>query len=79
MREDDLTEEDESFEDASDDTMAPPDVSKLKLSAYMAAKPKLWFSIIEAKMKLAGLKIEDPTHQESMFALVLGSSRRRWP
>ena len=45
----------------------------------MPAKPKLWFSIVEAKMKLAGLKVEDPTHQESMFALVQSSIKGRLP
>ena len=56
--------------------MAPPDVSKLKLSAYMPAKPKLWFGVVEAKMELAGLVITDKTHQKAMFALVVGELTR---
>ena len=30
-------------------SMAPPDVSKLRLSAYMPAEPDMWFGIVEAK------------------------------
>ncbi len=52
--------------------MAPPDVSRLKLSTYMPDEPKLWFGIVEAKMGLAGLSFETKEHQSSMFALVVG-------
>ena len=55
-----------------DGTMPVPDVSKLKLSAYMPAEPKLWFGIVEAKMALAGLDPAETTHQKPMFALVVG-------